>query len=191
MIRKEVSLTLSRETVSGAGKVCRAKRRGMIMVRADLENEKASSAIAGVFAAEIPGVRRIVAGPERELAWMSPDELLGFVPLDAAGDTVRALQDALAGGHFLAADVSSLRTEFQITGAVRDVLAKGTPSDVSPAAFGAGEFRRSRIGQLQAAFWLTGENSARILCRRSEAEFMESWLAAAISPENAPNFFHR
>ena len=171
--------------------ISRPERRGMIMIRASLEDEKAANAIGRAFSADIPAMRRITGDSGRNLAWMSPDELLGFVPLENAKTCLQDLRDALAGFHHLVTDVTSLREEFELNGAVRDVLAKGTPSDVSPQVFEEGEFRRSRIGQLQAAFWLTGPNSARILCRRSEAGHMQDWLAAASSPDRSPKFFHR
>ena len=165
--------------------------RGMIMLRGSLNKGEFADAAAEVFGAGIPKPGRIAQNGDRELAWMSPDELLGFLPVDGLPDAVAALEKALTGQHHLVTDVSSLRSEFQIEGAVRDILAKGTPADLSHEAFSVGQFRRSRIGQLQAAFWLAGARRARVICRRSEAEHMQDWLSAAASEENAPGFFHR
>ena len=165
--------------------------RGMIMLRGPLNREEFADAAAEAFGTAIPKTGRIVQSKGSELAWMSPDELLGFLPAEDLPGTMAALKKALAGQHHLLADVSSLRSEFEIEGAVRDILAKGTPADLSHAAFSVGQFRRSRIGQLQAAFWLTGDCRARVICRRSEEEFMRDWLTAAASEESAPRFFHR
>ena len=165
--------------------------RGMIMLRGSLNRNEFAGAVTKAFGTAVPKSGRIVRNMDRELAWMSPDELLGFLPIDGLTDTVAALDDSLAGQRCLVADVSSLRSEFEIEGAVRDILAKGTPADMSPEAFSVGQFRRSRIGQLQAAFWLTGDSSARVICRRSESEHMQDWLTAASSEESAPRYFHR
>ncbi len=177
--------------MTGANRVELLPGRGMIMLRGSLNGKAFASAVAKAFGTGIPKSGRIVRSADRELAWMSPDELLGFLPIDGLPDTVSTLEDSLSGQHFLVADASSLRSEFAIEGAVRDILAKGTPADLSHEAFSVGQFRRSRIGQLQAAFWLTGDSSARVICRRSEAEYMQDWLTAAASAERAPRYFHR
>lgn len=178
-------------SVKDANRVELLPGRGMIMLRGTLNRNAFANAVTKAFGTGIPKSGRIVRSKDRELAWMSPDELLGFLPIDGLTDTVAALEDTLAGQHHLAADVSSLRSEFEIAGAVRDILAKGTPADMSREGFSVGQFRRSRIGQLQAAFWLTGDRSARVICRRSESEFMQDWLTAAASEERAPRYFHR
>ena len=161
------------------------------MLRGSLNRNAFTDAVTKDFGTGIPKSGRIVRTNDRELAWMSPDELLGFLPVAGLAETVSALGESLADQHHLVADVSSLRSEFAIEGAVRDILAKGTPADMSHEAFSVGDFRRSRIGQLQAAFWLTGDSSARVVCRRSESEHMQDWLAAAASAARAPRYFHR
>ena len=39
----------------------------------------------------------------------------------------------------------------------RELMAKLTPADLHPDVFGLGMFRRSRLGQVAAAFWLENE----------------------------------
>ena len=164
--------------------------RGMLLLRGDLDAEPLRKALRRGFDSELPATGKIIFTGERTLAWMAPDELLGFLPPADLTAVMRQLVTDLQGVHHLVADVSSLRAEFELTGDVRDVLAKGTPADLSPASFGLGDFRRSRIGQLAAAFWLVDENRARVICRRSEEEFMFDWLCRASSPQNAPKYFH-
>ncbi|MCY4005897.1 MAG: sarcosine oxidase subunit gamma [Rhodobacteraceae bacterium] len=164
--------------------------RGMLMIRADLQDPKVAGTIVHTLAVAMPEARRIDANDGRELAWMAPDELLAFVPIEEVDEMVHQLQNTLADTHHLVVDVSSMRKEFEIVGAVRDILAKGTPSDVSPGGLKIREFRRSRLGQLAAAFWLTENESAHILCRRSETDFMQRWLHAAAFTQNAPQFYH-
>ena len=169
--------------------VQRVENRGMIMIRAEIGNKSVSAAISNSFNVGFPKKRQIVSQSGRELAWMSTDECLGFLPLESVSEGIVNMRQALANDHHLVADVSALRVEFAVMGPVRDILAKGTPSDVSPKNFTLGEFRRSRIGQLSAAFWMTDEVSARILCRRSESAFMHEWLERAAHPDHAVNFF--
>ena len=173
---------------------CEVKRvdsAGMILIRADLGNEEAATAIAAALDCKLPNLRSIAGFDGREVAWMAPDELLLFVPLRDVNETIQALNEGLQNSHHLVADVSSMRTVFDIFGPVRDILAKGTPADVSPRTLQSGEIRRSRIGQVQAAFWITSAHSVRVICRRSESEYLRRWLTFAASPDNRPNFFHR
>ncbi len=165
--------------------------RGMLMIRADLQDSMIAGIIAQTLAVAVPAPRRIDANEGRELAWMSPDELLAFVPIEDVDEMVHQLQNALADTHHLVMDVSSMRQEFELVGAVRDILAKGTPSDISPGGLKVRDFRRSRLGQLAAAFWLTEDESAHVLCRRSETDFMQRWLHAAALVQKAPKFYHR
>lgn len=178
------------ERIGGGCSVRRLTGRGMVMICAPIKKKEVAEAISRSFKVKFPGRRQIVGHANRELAWMSIDECLGFLPIDSVSDCMADLRGALVDQHHLVEDVSALRVEFEISGQVRDILAKGTPTDVSPKNFTIGDFRRSRIGQLSAAFWMTTETSARILCRRSESTFLNDWLRAASSQDRAVNFYH-
>lgn len=164
--------------------------RGLITIRADLKNPKVLTSIAKALSVECPDIRKINTKGDRELAWMSTDELMGFISKDRINQVIEKLKIALSGQHYVVLDVSDSRSEFELLGSIRDVLAKGTPSDVSREGLIVSEFRRSRMGQIQVAFWLRDENEARIICRCSEASYLENWLKRASKSENAPNFFH-
>ena len=160
------------------------------MFRGDLSDRELTSRLVDALGTELPGKLRIVTGDGIRIAWMSPDELLLMTEGDAA-EMLSALSDALQDVHHLLVDVSAMRVEFEVTGPIRDVLSKGTPTDLSPGAFAVGDFRRSRIGQIQAAFWLTDDSTARIACRRSEAEYLAKWLDAAVKEGSELGFHHR
>ena len=160
------------------------------MFRGNLSDRELTSRLAGALGIELPGKLRIVTGNGIQVAWMSPDELLLMTAGDAPASLAK-LGDALQDLHHLLTDVSSMRVEYEVTGPIRDVLSKGTPTDVSPGAFAVGDFRRSRIGQIQAAFWLTDNSTARIACRRSEAEYLAKWLEAAVKEGSELGFHHR
>jgi sarcosine oxidase subunit gamma len=144
---------------------------GMIGLRGDLSDEGLRGAVAGLTGTEVPERLRIEGTSERGAAWMSPDELLLFVPREEVGAAVARLSEALAGTHHLVTDVSDLRVGLRIEGPeAREVLAKLTPADLHPDAFGPGIVRRSHLGQVAAAFWLEGQG-ARVVCFRSIGDY--------------------
>jgi sarcosine oxidase subunit gamma len=162
----------------------------MIALRADPETDGA--AIAAATGVAMPGQRRITVDGDRALAWMSPDELLVMAPKAEAAAMLAALDDALAGRHHLAVDLSDARARFRIDGpGAREVIAKGAPVDMASPAFrpvegGAGDFRRSRLGQIAAAFWMPGDDVVELVCFRSVAGYAEAWLRQASRAGSLP-----
>ncbi|TDL78064.1 sarcosine oxidase subunit gamma [Palleronia sediminis] len=147
---------------------------GMVLLRAAPDTDGLAEAVAGV-GGELPGRLRISSG-DVQVAWMAPDELLILTP-DAHGATVE-LGRLLEGRHHLALDVSDLRARFTLRGArVREVLAKLAPVDMAPAAMPPGAFRRTRLAQIPAALWLSGETTAHAICFRSVADYAFATLA--------------
>jgi sarcosine oxidase subunit gamma len=113
---------------------------------------------------------------------MSPDELMLFTPYAEAGALVAALDEALAGEHHLAVDVSDARAVIGLVGAgvgpgVAEVLAKGAPIDL--AAFPVGAARRTHLGGIAVAFWRKSEDEWEIVCFRSLARHLFDWLVQA------------
>lgn len=155
-----------------------APAAGMISLRGDLAGEALRAAVAEV-AEGTPDRLAVLGGIARGAAWMSPDELLLFVPREEVPSAMARLRDRLAGTHHLLADVSDLRAVIRLDGAtdasVREVLAKLTPADLHADAFGPGKIRRSRLGQVAAAFWLDGQG-AHVLCFRSVGDYLLALL---------------
>jgi len=144
---------------------------GMITLRGDLA---ALGDALGQVGLTLPGPRKILHAADRSAAWMSPDELLILLPYDQVSDVLQTLNAALAGTHFLAVNVSDARALFRVTGKpahVREVIAKLAPADLSPDAFAPGDIRRTRLAQVAAAFWLSEEGEAQIVCFRSVARY--------------------
>lgn len=161
---------------------------GMLALRADLSSPPVKRALKAAFGAPVPGVRRIAPGAKghgAQIAWMAPDELL--ILLESAADAAEALPalEAALGGAALALDVSAARVLFRLHGpGAREVLAKGAPADLRPAAFGPGDFRRTRLGQIAAAFWAEeGGEAMGLVCHRSVADHAALWLTRAARPE--------
>lgn len=178
------------ESFDGLVRVADAGLRGMIAVRGDLADADLKNAVTGLSGTDFPAQREITRVGERGLAWMSPDELLLMVPYAEAGAACRTLSDALAGQHHLAADVSDARAVFALEGAPwREVLAKLTPADLSPAAFGPGEIRRTRLAQAAAAFWMTGDDAVELVTFRSTARYVFELLSNAARPGSEVGHF--
>ena len=174
----------------GAVKIRDAGLMGMITLRGDLGDETLGTAVKAVLGLAMPKPREIRDGKKGSVAWMSPDELLLIVDYAAAPGMVAALEDRLKGIHTLVVDVSDARAFFTLTGpGVREVIAKGAPADLSPEGLKPGEIRRSRLGQVAAAFWLPEEDTMNVVCFRSVGAFVYSWLCNAAEKNTLPGFF--
>jgi sarcosine oxidase, subunit gamma len=159
---------------------------GMITLRGDLTSAKLGAAVKSAVGLAVPGQRRVEIAGDKAAGWMSPDELLLILPYAEVPATVAALDVALAGEHHLAVDVSDARAVFRISGAgAREVLAKLCPVDLSPAAFGPGELRRTRAAQVAAAFWISGPEEFTLVCFRSVAAYVFGLLTKSAAEGGA------
>ncbi len=163
---------------------------GMVTIRGDFASAGFQAAVTGVAGGALPDTRRFVANDLGGLGWMSPDELLLVCDYAQAAATVDALQAAFGSEHALAVNVSDARTVFRIEGAgTRELIAKGAPVDLSLAAFGPGDLRRTRLGQVAAAFWATDDGSFRLVCFRSVGAYVFDWLVASAKDGARPRVF--
>lgn len=160
---------------------------GMIALRGDLNSTVLAGAVQAATGLGVPSLRAILVEGDKAVAWMSPDELLILCPHADAPALAARMAEALADTHALVVDVSDARARFRVSGAgAREVLAKGAPVDLSPGAFGPGEIRRTRLGQVAAAFWMSGDAAFDLVCFRSVADFVETWLTTAATPGSLP-----
>lgn len=163
---------------------------GMITLRGDLADAAFGAAVEAAAGCALPGQRGITLDGDRALAWMSPDELLLMVPLGDVPAALATLSERLAGSHYMATDVSDARARFRVSGpGARAVIAKGAPVDMSTVAFPAGQIRRSRLGQVAAAFWVATEagDAIDLVCFRSVADYVEDWLNTAARAGSIPD----
>ncbi|RMD47440.1 MAG: sarcosine oxidase subunit gamma [Alphaproteobacteria bacterium] len=172
----------------GAATIRVAGPRGMVLLRIAPDDEAAAAAAAEAVGASLPGRRAVAEGPEgRAILWFSPDEFLILCPYEAAPGLAEALAARLEGHHALVLDVSDMRALFRIEGeGAREVLAKGAPVDLAPGAFGPGEVRRTRLGQVAVAFWMVNATDFELVCFRSVADYVFEWLCAAARPGSLP-----
>ncbi|GGH26579.1 sarcosine oxidase subunit gamma [Cribrihabitans marinus] len=158
--------------------------QGMITLRGDLSDQALAAAVTRATGQKkLPEANRARVAGESGVCWMSPDELLLLVPYEEVGGRLEALVAALKDSHALAVNVSDARAVFRVTGdAAREVLAKLAPVDLSRDAFQPGRFRRTRLAQVPAAFWMEEDESFRIVCFRSVADYVFKLLKVAAQP---------
>lgn len=154
--------------------------RGMIILRGDLENKKLRSLCKTVAGVSFPEQGHVNCIDERGLCWMSPDELLVLVPYEEVSDALVKIDKAMKGQHYLAENVSDARALIVVEGSFgREVLAKLAPADLHPDSFQPGDFRRTRLGQVAAAFWMRDADTFEVICFRSVADYAFALLAAS------------
>ncbi len=150
---------------------------GQVTLRGDLSSAALKKAVKAGVGVDVPGPLRAAFDGDRGAVWMSPDELLLFTAYDQAGVLAAALGAALAGKHHMAIDVSDARAMITLAGSgVAEVLAKGAPVDLSPAAFPVGAARRSHIGGVAVGFWRKDGDVWEVVCFHSFARHLFDWL---------------
>lgn len=154
--------------------------RGMITLRGDLSNGALQGICTKLTGAQFPSQGQAFSDGDKGLAWMSPDEVLVMVPYDQTEEAIAQINAALAGQHHLAVDVSDARALIEVQGDyAREVIAKLAPVDMHPDAFKVGQFRRTRLGQVAAAFWLKDAQTFEVICFRSVGEYTFDLLATS------------
>lgn len=159
----------------------RKAKIGMITIRGNLKGTKFKSAVKTVAGVAVPKANSVAFEAARGACWMSPDELLLLLPRDEVRAALDTLSAALDGQHHLAVDVSDARDVFELRGpGSREVLGKLTPANLDPGAFGPGDIRRTRLGQVAAAFWMGEAGEVTIVCFRSFGAYLEQLLQTSI-----------
>lgn len=163
--------------------------RGMIILRGDLSNKKLRSVCKKLSGVAFPEKGQAFCDDEQGLCWMSPDELLVMVPYAQAAEAVDQIDKALSGTHYLAENVSDARALIFVEGPyAREVIAKLAPADLHPDSFKPGDFRRTRLGQVAAAFWMRDEDTFEVICFRSVAGYTFDLLAASAQAGEVGHF---
>ncbi|MCL6284792.1 sarcosine oxidase subunit gamma [Ruegeria sp. 2012CJ41-6] len=157
--------------------------QGMITLRGDLDEKGLAKAAAAATDQQMPGPRKAHVTDDSGLCWMSPDEVLVLVPYAEVEDKLAGMVKALGNSHALAVNVSDARAVFRVSGThAREVVAKLAPVDLSDGAFKPGDFRRTRLAQVAAAFWMEEDGAFRIVCFRSVADYVFKLLKVAAQP---------
>ncbi|KAE9631529.1 sarcosine oxidase subunit gamma [Parasedimentitalea maritima] len=170
---------------SGMASVTEGGLAGMITLRGDLSSAKLKDAVKSATGAAMPVSGKVELSEDGGLCWMSPDELLVLVRYEEVEAKLAEINAGLKGEHALAANVSDARAVFRVSGeGAREVLAKLCPVDMSVDAFVPGQFRRTRMAQVAAAFWLDHDETFHIVCFRSVADYVFTLLSTAAQPQS-------
>lgn len=162
--------------------------QGMITIRGDLDQIKET--VEAAASVDMPGPGRANVSEGSGLCWMSPDEVLLLCPYEETATRLAKLQDGLSGLHALAVIVSDARAVIRVSGQqARDVMAKLAPVDLAPGRFEPRMFRRTRLGQAAAAFWMADAETFHVICFRSHASYVFDLLKTAAQPESAVGHF--
>ncbi|MGB7243539.1 MAG: sarcosine oxidase subunit gamma family protein [Sulfitobacter sp.] len=165
---------------SGIAEIHEVGPQGMITLRGDLSSAGLKKAVKAVAGVDVPAPGHANCVGDRGICWMSPDELLVLCPYTSVTAEVGKLTAALSKTHMMAVNVSDARASFRVSGDhARDVMAKLSPVDLSVSAFGPGSFRRTRMAQVPAAFWMADDGSFQIVCFRSQAQYVFDLLKVA------------
>lgn len=173
--------------MSDLATITRAAPRGMITLRGDLAEAKLNALVKALTGQGVPESGKIAGDGMKGVIWMSPDELLLMVPYSDVAAALAQIETALTGSHHLAVDVSDARAVFTVEGAqAHEVLARLSPVDLHVNSFTVGDFRRTRLAQVAAAFW-RHEAGFDIICFRSVGDYAEGLLrnAAGAAPTGA------
>lgn len=166
--------------------------RGMVTVRGDFASKTLAKAVKTATDLPMPSKTGVVIDADRDVFWMSPDELLVLLPYADATGAVQAMTAALTGEHALVVDVSDARASFTLDGEgrlIRETLAKLSPADMRGSALPVGTMRRTRLAQVPAAFYFAEESRAEVICFRSVATYVFGILKHAATPGSEVGYF--
>jgi sarcosine oxidase subunit gamma len=175
---------------AGIAEISEVGPQGMITLRGDLSVKQIVKAAVAAGGVTMPDIRHCNTQGDRGIAWMSPDEVLIMCPYDEVHARVADLREKLAKHHALTENVSDARAVFTVKGPnAREVIAKLAPVDLHPDVFIPGMFRRTRLAQVPAAFWMPEEQCFYIVCFRSVAVYVYDVLKIAAQPGSEVGHF--
>lgn len=121
-------------------------------------------------------------GKGRFALWLGPDEWL--VVDEAGGDLVAACR-AVQALHS-AVDISHRNVGLLVSGqGAANAVNAGCPQDLSLEAFPVGACSRTVLGKIEMVLYRPSEDSFRIECWRSFADYAHAFLAEAIADASA------
>ena len=174
----------------GIAQIAALGPQGMITLRGDLASTELKNAATGIAAVDMPGQGEAQCVGERGICWMSPDELLVLCPYSTVSANIEKMKATLGDMHALAVDVSDARASFLVKGPkAREVLAKLAPVDLAPGRFEPPMFRRTRLAQAPAAFWMRDGTTFQIVCFRSHAQYVFDLLKVSAQPGSTVGLF--
>lgn len=155
----------------------------IINLRGKIDNPNFVSAIKKALALALPTEPNRYAYDEKmaqSLSWLSPTEWLLVGAVDQHAERLTALQKALENVDAAVTDVSHGYGCIMLSGKqVRQCLAQGTPLDLSPNQFGAGQCAQTVLAKSDVFIWAESDEQLGLLVRRSYADYIWQWLVTA------------
>jgi sarcosine oxidase subunit gamma len=154
--------------------------RGMIDLRGLATDEAFMAAVKTVLGLDLPLKPRTSATwGDIRLLWLSIDQWLILSTRSKTHELLASLNEALAGIHCLAVDVSDMRAVIRLEGeGIREVLMKGTSLDLLAPEAKPGFCRRMRYAEIAALLHVVEEDVFDIYVFRSYAHYTWNFLCA-------------
>jgi sarcosine oxidase, subunit gamma len=155
--------------------------RGMIDVRGLATDKKFMAAAKKVLSLDLPKEpRSSVSWGDVKALWLSVDQWLILCPRAKAEVLAFELQDALKGVHALVVNVSDMRCVIRAEGVgCREVVMKGTSTDLMDASFAPGAVKRLRFAEIAALVHIIEDNVLDLYVFRSYAHYAWAFLEKA------------
>ncbi len=138
-----------------------------------------SDATLAAFGAALPSTPRVAVGRGATFIWTGPAQWL--VEASSGRDDIEALLAAPCSAFAAIAEQSDSRVTLEVEGPrVRDVLAKGLPIDLHPAAFRSGDVAVTAVAHVGVYLWqLSDAPSYRLAVVRSFFGSFWHWLISS------------
>ncbi len=152
-----------------------------LIVRADFSDAATVAALSQVLG-QTPALEANTysMADDKAVYWLGPDERLVYLHAQTAADTIGSVQAAIPAGKGAVVDVSDYYTVIQLSGQnARDVLSSGTPFDVHPRVFGAGQCAQTRYGSATVLLSALDDDTPtfNVQVRWSFAQYLWTYLA--------------
>lgn len=119
------------------------------------------------------------------LYWTGPNEWMLHCALEATADLLAQLEAARAQAHLAAVDVSDYYVVLRLQGEqARAVLSRGTPLDMHPSQFKAGDATPTRFAKCSVLLHARADDCFDLQVRWSHAAYLWQFLAQAASQYN-------
>ncbi len=156
--------------------------RGMIDLRGDAKDRKFMAAAKSVLGVALPTAPRTSANVgDLTVLWLSIDQWLITMPIDAKDRIVEDLTSKTASLFALVCDMSDARAIIRLDGdGAREVLMKGTSVDLTRGDCKQGTARRMTFAEIAAMchFVETDPDVIDVYVFRSYADYAWEWIKA-------------
>ncbi|WP_420549265.1 sarcosine oxidase subunit gamma [Curvivirga sp.] len=155
---------------------------GKVIIRGDSDNKDFVTAVKDVTGVDIPTTALTFnEGETYSIYWMGPDEWMIMTPEDGEVALETALREKLGETPSQVVNVSDYYASMRLSGpAAREVLKKGSPLDLHPSKFKAGNCTGTRFAHATIFMVQRDEESTYdINVRISFAEYLWNYFVEA------------